>query len=383
MFQFIGLGRCGSQLAQLIDVHYSQYKNYAPSVFLNFDTEDMTALKTVKKDRKLLLKGTGTGRSPDIGMKFAEENKKTIKTFLKEKLDPDKHMIMLFGAGGGSGSGLAPVVLDILSTEGFKVGAGMTFPDSSKSTDVNTNQNAINTLYRMTDPSFGLSPKLKPFIFIDNDYMLKSLGVGKKDYWLNVNEYITKAFLSVAIMFETQDKKDTGKGESSIDWGEMLRTFSTPGITDIRVFEFPEKWLIRDDLADAISKFLDTDSLCPEHKLNKALAYSVNLTMDTSFAHMDKMSAVFDIVAQKMPSAALRRTGNIFREGMRYTVEDVPMNYVQVTVVASGFKLPDYINKKIKRIETDANRFVKAKNSESKVKITEESAHMFNDGFSL
>jgi len=85
-------------------------------VAINTDGQDLGKVHSHYKIRigRNLTKGLGTGMSPEIGKKAAEEQKEEISKILK-----DSDMIFVAcGLGGGTGSGASPVVAEIAKNSG-------------------------------------------------------------------------------------------------------------------------------------------------------------------------------------------------------------------------------------------------------------------------
>jgi cell division GTPase FtsZ len=370
MFQFVGLGQCGGRIAELLDREMKNLKRmYNPSVFVNFHVGDMQELSSIQKKYKLLLEGSGTGRSPNKGQEFAEQNKKTISKFLKEVLNPEAMIILVFGAGGGSGSGLAPVIVPLLHDMGYKVGVAMTFPDNSAATnDLAINQNSIHTLNKMME----LQDKIKPFILIDNEHLINTVHYDPKNWWSRINRHIVTAFYSTAQLFDygADDVVSSSKSMSNFDEGELKRIFYTEGFTDIRVVQLPESSFNLPSFDQKFKDGLEIESLSGKYSLSDTICYGVSVVMNPNFDRLDKVNGIFELIAKETPGAGIRRIGNVFRDCYYVDPEDgrkIPT--VKVVMVAGGFKLPKEINKKIKLIKRDAKKFHKVKNKKSKVVI--------------
>lgn len=375
MIQFVGLGNCGSRITRLVDNFYKKSKMYVPSLYINFDQIDMKEIESIPKKQKLLLEGYGTGRSPIKGEEFALKHKKTIKEFILNNCKQDKHIICIFGAGGGSGGGLAPVVSTILHQSGFKHGFVLVFPDSTSNSDLNTNQNAIITLNKM----LKLETNFKPFIFVDNQYLLDNLKYNESDYWGEVNTYIAESLMSLIELFDEEDRIETSKGISNLDLAELKRIFATPGMMDIRYLVIPQQQLARPDFIKEFSERIkEEESLCGHFDLKDTLSYSCTIIVPESFNNFSMIQNIFDAVAKLTPGSSIRRHSTIIKSKVEdgfYSEKNIPI--IKVILVCSGFKLPSHINQKIKKIKKDVDRYIKTKEKESKVVLTEESTTLY------
>ncbi|MEO0074817.1 MAG: hypothetical protein ABIK31_01725 [candidate division WOR-3 bacterium] len=382
MIQFIGLGNCGSRITKILDDFYKKSKMYVPSLYINFDKIDMMEIDSIPKKQKLLLEGFGTGRSPIKGEEFALKHKKTIKDFLVNNCRQDRHIIGIFGAGGGSGSGLAPVVSSILHQAGYKHGFVLTFPDSTSNSDLNTNQNAIITLNKM----LKLDTNFRPFIFVDNQNLLDHLKFNDSNYWGEINTYIAESVISLVELFDDDGRINSEKGISNLDVGELKRIFATEGLMDIRYLVIPQQQLSRPDfLKEFAERVKNDESLCGKYDLKETLSYACTVITNKEFSNFSVVQGIFDTISKLTPGASIRRHSTIIKEKVEdgfYSERDIPI--IKVILVASGFKLPKHINQKIKKIKSDSEKYLKTKSKESKVLLTEDSLNLFKpDDFDI
>lgn len=371
MMRFLGMGACGSRIALQIERMATAY-GLSPKVFyMNFDQIDMKELKDIEPKRKLLLSGSGTGRTPQAGEAIARRYRKEISEFLKTRLTGDRTnlkrdeiTLLLFGAGGGTGSGLAPVIAEILEKMQFQYGAAVTFPD--KTSDFVVNQNAIYTLNRIMEHSASM----KPLILVDNDYLSENLKHQDNDWWGKVNKYIANAFLSMMSLVNPDDNRlSSEKGIGNLDWGEVKRALHVDGLTDIRLIQVPAQALMRPDyIQKEFREKVVKESLCGKYPLKDTLAYSGGVILPAGFNALDKCQEMFNVVAELTPSAAIRRWGTIFKAPDE-TAKPGDLQYVRLVMISSGYKLPNDINKKIKAIQKDGKKFIKTRDKKSKVDL--------------
>lgn len=364
MMRFVGMGACGSRIALQIEKMAKTY-GLSPKVFyMNFDQIDMKELKDIGPKRKLLLSGSGTGRTPQAGEELAIQHRKEISEFLKTRLNRDDVTILLFGAGGGTGSGLAPVVAEVLEKMKFQYGAAVTFPD--KTSDFVVNQNAIYTLNRIMEHAASM----KPLILVDNEYLSENLKHQDNDWWGKVNKYIANAFLSMlSLVNPDDDRVSSEKGIGNLDWGEVKRALHVDGLADIRLIQVPAQALMRPDyIQKEFREKVVKESLCGKYPLKDTLAYSGGVILPAGFNALDKCQEMFNVIAELTPSAAIRRWGTIFKSAEE-TAKPGELQYVRLVMISSGYKLPNDINKKIKAIQKDSQKFIKTRDKKSKVDL--------------
>ena len=112
MIGFIGLGAAGGNM-----VDEASLKGI-PSVAINYSQKDLDSLEHVE-NRLKLLGSEGAGKNRDEAIRLMERNWERSINFVKEHLSsPSIEVIFVcFAAGGGSGSGIAPLLLDLLLNE--------------------------------------------------------------------------------------------------------------------------------------------------------------------------------------------------------------------------------------------------------------------------
>lgn len=133
-FGFIGVGQCGGNIAN--EFSKLGYK----AVAFNTSATDLGKLTHIPKNNLSLINigVQGAGKNPEIGKRALEEHIEDVIRLIRQVFDPAS-MDMLFvcaGLGGGTGSGIAPLLAQILSEEGFAVGMIVTIPSDTESPKV-------------------------------------------------------------------------------------------------------------------------------------------------------------------------------------------------------------------------------------------------------
>lgn len=124
----IGIGGCGgnaiTNMAQIC-----QHKNLR---FSSINT-DISALQQCKNHEVLLIgenttKGFGAGADPLVAREAAEQSEDALRTLI----EGDTLLIIVAGLGGGTGSGAAPVLLDIAKENNISAMCFVTLPFKSE-----------------------------------------------------------------------------------------------------------------------------------------------------------------------------------------------------------------------------------------------------------
>ena len=151
---FLGIGQAGSNIAL-------EFERLGYNVaYLNTSKEDLDSLKYAK--HKIHIRG-GEGASKDrkAVLRLAAESIDEILDSITSVLTQE-YIMLLFSAGGGTGSGLGPVIASYLTQIQRKVIIGVILPDDIKESP-RTCENAYNTCVDLS----GLQ-NVGAMFFLDN-----------------------------------------------------------------------------------------------------------------------------------------------------------------------------------------------------------------------
>ena len=132
-FGFIGIGQCGGNIAN--EFNKLGYK----SIAINTSNTDLLKLDSIQKNNRLLINTgvQGAGKNPEIGRRALEEHIESVMRLIGQVFNNDMDMLYVCaGLGGGTGSGIAPLLTRILTEQGFQVGMIVTIPSKIESPKV-------------------------------------------------------------------------------------------------------------------------------------------------------------------------------------------------------------------------------------------------------
>lgn len=224
-FAFIGCGQGGSRIAE------SFYKlGYRRVCAVNTTNQDLKSINIPDTNKLVIGEGEGgAGKNPANGARIANSSYDDIYDLMKRSFGTDFDRIFVcVGAGGGTGSGSADVVIEVahdLARSSKKekdggepvVGAIASMPKLSEGDKVNANAyTVLESLFRQVGTSGKLGGRtLSPLVVVDNDRINKiypNLPVAK--FWDMANRNISSLFHlfnSIAIKdseFTTFDRAD-------------------------------------------------------------------------------------------------------------------------------------------------------------------------------
>ncbi len=223
-FLTIGLGHCGGKMASSFKAAAMDEEHLIVDVCgVNTDRADLESHGEIP-DRNKLLIGSGRGAAKDWreGQRAGTEARDHIRNLIRRLLQPDTDIVMLtLGEGGGSGSGLAPVVAEILGELGKECMALATLPFREESVKAKVNAaKGLDLLYRQES--------LKALVLIDNDKIVAHYpDRALTDAYAEVNKTAVKTFIGLLDLANAPSQADR------IDESELRSIFGYPGFATL------------------------------------------------------------------------------------------------------------------------------------------------------
>lgn len=218
-FAVVGVGQGGSRLAETF------WKlGYRRVAVINTAAQDLKPISLPEKN-KLLIGGSGAGKNREKARLIFEEHREDILDFLKNTFQTGiDRVLVCIGAGGGTGAGGGPIVVDIChdlcqtvgaeqSHSDAKVGAVLALPSKSEGSRVKSN--AKETAEALINCS--TSGTLSPLIILDNErirHLYPKLSVNK--FWNTANTSICSLF-HLFNKIAAQDSEYTAFDKADLD----------------------------------------------------------------------------------------------------------------------------------------------------------------------
>ena len=201
-FAIVGVGQGGSRLAETF------WKlGYRRVAVINTAAQDLKSIK-VPRENKLLIGGEGAGKDRKVAENIFRENREDILDFLKRTFKGGfDRVLVCIGAGGGTGAGGGPVVVEIAhdlcqsynieaSDTDALVGSVVALPTRAEGSRVQ--QNAKQTADILIKQS--QAGTLSPLVILDNERI-------KQIYpRLSVNQFWGTANTSICSLFHLFNK---------------------------------------------------------------------------------------------------------------------------------------------------------------------------------
>lgn len=239
----IGLGQAGGRVADVLTYYakFGRHGHIIPfSVVANSAKADLMGIKTIpEKDRILIgqteVKGHGVGNLRDTGAKIAKSSMPllvhAIMSKLKEHVDA---FVMVVGMGGGTGSGMAPVLArelkNIYETPIYVLGI---LPSDEEGRLM-----ANNSLQCTKE----LSPIVDGILFFDNN-LWKREGLSLQEAYNAMNQWMVKPIPSLLGAGEAKGDRVGVKVVDAADIMNSWHGFSVLGYSELKARTLKDKVL--------------------------------------------------------------------------------------------------------------------------------------------
>jgi len=256
-----------------------------------------------------LTKGLGAGMKPAVGKESALENYDEIKS----ALEGADIVFISAGLGGGTGTGAAPIVAQIAKEIGALTISVVTKPFMFEGRK------------RLKLAEIGLEELKKEsdsIVVIPND---KLLSIIDKKLGLKESFKIVDSVLAQAVSGTSGVILSSGENDINLDFADLQTVMSHKGMALMGVGEHEGENAAYEAIKTAIeSPLLDNMTI------NGAMGVLVHFNMHPSFSLIE-ISNAMNVVHESAHEDAEVIFGTS-------TDENIPENYVKITIVATGFE---------------------------------------------
>lgn len=282
MISFIGLGAGGSNISEVAS------QNGFRAGTINFSQSDINSLTNVKYRLKMLgTEGVGHDRQKAISL-FSEQHETAIK-FIRDNFSDDSNEMLIFpfACGGGSGSGIAPVLIDLVSHlfEDKVIVAMPILPDHSESTVAQ-----MNTLDVFRE-LFSLNVCILP---LDNQQVKSLYNIDSKSVlYQQSNNRVIDLFCKLIQYTEKSSKNGI------FDKRDFLTLFSQKGIATIaevdvaRLKQDEELLINKQGISHAMQKSWKSTIFTPIEMRKVTKSAIISDTQEELLQYIDK-NIIFD-----------------------------------------------------------------------------------------
>ena len=254
---FVGIGQCGGNIVEQFEGEYNAF-------YINTSLEDLQTLKS--NNYYHIKEANGSNHNRNKAINYMKNHYKDIVENILNKFNENEIIYLVFSTGGGTGSGISPLLLELLSSncKNKVFGAVCVLPDINEPVNVQTN--AYNCMIQLS--------KIKS---IGSVFVLDNSKNNKEA----VNKEFYTAFNNVINLPNYTSKK------GNIDTAEVKEMLSMRGIANISVFE-------NNDVSNIIKSLKRN---CFSYQDNKKLVYmALSLKEDVDIDSLNRYVGIpYDI----------------------------------------------------------------------------------------
>lgn len=303
---FIGVGQCGGNIAN--EFAKLGYKTVA----INTSLTDLGKLESIPKNNRLLISSgiQGAGKNPELGQQAFEEHAAEVMHLLEQVFDQNIDLIYVCaGLGGGTGSGVAPLLTQILLEEGRKVGMIVTLPSDIEAPKVKiVALDAFEKISQIED--------LGSIFIIDNAKEAKALPnqMGYKMKYTVVNQ-------NIALKLDTVNRLTTVASDTAFDARDLLTLLTARGAAIVATSPIGDVSELKETetLAQIARKAIDSAIFADSEPRAKGCALlfelpqggDIYLTEDALAKMQAELGTPFEVFHGIYESRNLKRDGTI------------------------------------------------------------------------
>lgn len=319
MFGIIGVGAAGGNIAD------EAITRGIKSIAINYSQSDIESLENVE-ERLVLVGSEGVGRDRGTATSLMKDNWEMALDFIKQHMSTPSIDVVLvcFATSGGSGSGISPMLLEVLQYEmpNKTFVACPILPDKS---EVLINQ--INCMETMTELS-----KLNLCVLpIDNEKIRTKHGHLPKN---KIYQLTNTSFIDLLVNLKNYTLMNSKNG--IVDRKDMLQLFSTQGVA-----------LIAEASIDDISNFNLSEGRFAE---SIQQSWKNSIFSPIEFTQVLRGGVIFDGQESLMDYLKLNEVFSVFEKGMPVDLFEGYFHEesCKVTTILTGLS---WVNSRIHEVE--------------------------------
>jgi len=331
-YAWIGAGQCGGRIAK--SFHDLGYRKV---LAVNTTHHDLDLLELPQNQKFLMDIGEkGAGKDMERGREAVQQYQQEILHTTRQIFGTEvDHIMVCFGAGGGTGGGSATGLIEIakryaryigLSDPDKKVGVIMTLPTIGEAGSPLVAQNAHDVARELSQ--IAAKGRISPLIIIDNEKVNKLYpGMTVKSFWPSLNNTVAGLF---DIFNRVSAMSSPYTAFDPVDYHSIMRAggCSIMGLT--RVDKFNDRFAI----SQAVKKNLEKTLLANGFNLSSAkVAGCIVVGGKKQMAEVkglqDNINYAFDVLSEITGKATIHR--GIYEDGR---------NTLRVYTIIGGLEAP-------------------------------------------
>jgi len=315
-YAWIGAGQCGGRLVKsFYDLGYKKV------LAVNTTHQDLDLLDIPKNQKFLMNIGEkGAGKDMERGKEAVQQHQQDILHLTRQTFGTQvDHIMVCFGAGGGTGSGSIVGLIEIakryaryigLNDPNKNVGVIMTLPTIGEASSPLVAENAYKVAWELSQ--MATSGKISPLIIVDNDKINKMYpGMTVKSFWPSINN-------TVASLFDIFNKLSALSSQYTsfdpVDYHSIMESGGCAIMGLTKVTKFSDKFV----LSEAVKKNLEKTLLAggfdlTSSKVSGCIAVGGRKLMASAKGLQDNIDYSFDVLSEITGKATIHR--GIYEDG--------------------------------------------------------------------
>jgi cell division GTPase FtsZ len=309
-YAWIGAGQCGGRLVKsFYDLGYKKV------LAVNTTHHDLDLLDIPKNQKYNMNIGEkGAGKDMERGKDAVQQHQQDILHLTRQTFGTEvDHIMVCFGAGGGTGSGSVIGLVEIakryaryigLNNPNKNVGVLMTLPTVGEASSPLVAENAYKAAWELSQ--MATAGKISPLIIVDNDKINKMYpGMTVKSFWPSINN-------TVASLFDIFNKLSGLSSQYTsfdpVDYHSIMESGGCAIMGLTKVTKFSDKF----SLSQAVKKNLEKTLLAggfdlTSSKVSGCIAVGGKRLMANVKGLQDNIDYSFDVLSEITGKATVHR----------------------------------------------------------------------------
>lgn len=311
MIKVIGVGGAGCNA-----VNYMFNEKIEGCSFIVCNT-DMQVLEASPVPVKIHIgrNSLGAGTDPEKGRKAAVEAKDEIDKVVMT--EATKMLFITAGMGGGTGTGAAPVIAEMAKSKGILTVAVVTIPAEA---------DGVVTLAKAIDGIHELVKNVDSLLIINNEKLFDQFGTHLiHDAYPKADEVLATAVKGITEIISR-------KGYINVDFEDIETMMKNSGMALMGCGKGSGENRIEDAVKGALESPLLNDF---DLKTAKNLLVNITCGKNEKGLTMDDLASINKLIGEYTGNA------NKFKTGIVYDTNPEVGDHIQITAIATGFKIND------------------------------------------
>lgn len=311
MIKVIGVGGAGCNA-----VNYMFNEKIEGCSFIVCNT-DMQVLEASPVPVKIHIgrNSLGAGTDPEKGRKAAVEAKDEIDKVVMT--EATKMLFITAGMGGGTGTGAAPVIAEMAKSKGILTVAVVTIPAEA---------DGVVTLAKAIDGIHELVKNVDSLLIINNEKLFDQFGTHLiHDAYPKADEVLATAVKGITEIISR-------KGYINVDFEDIETMMKNSGMALMGCGKGSGENRIEDAVKGALESPLLNDF---DLKTAKNLLVNITCGKNEKGLTMDDLANINKLIGEYTGNA------NKFKTGIVYDMNPEVGDHIQITAIATGFKIND------------------------------------------